>query len=391
MSENKQNYGLRVRSNCSDELHLLLVTVIAAMAFLPFVISGAFLCVVFFALLLIKRTRRAVLAQKEICVLACGITAWSLLGSVISGNVIGMLISLGVLMILTVGAYLLTVMDKELFKRATLVVAIGSTVTAAVALVQRLLGQERPVAGAFNANYLGAIAALSALFALVRFFEKTDEQTKPKAAERALYATSFFANCLTVLITESRSALMALMVCVIVFTFLKKWYVLCVTGAIVGAVAVVLAISYGHLFWWNSLFGSFSQRISIWKDAFKSFAQNAYTMLIGRGPMSYYHVWEAEGLGQHNHAHSILFDTLINVGVIGTAMYALLIFVLARGMLKKLKNGDRAAFIAVALMIVEVIVQGIPDVTIMWHQTAPLFLLGCAAVCAPNSETSLNN
>ena len=96
--------------------------------------------------------------------------------------------------------------------------------------------------------------------------------------------------------------------------------------------------------------------------------------------MSYFHVYAAEGLGAHHHAHNIFLDTLINVGIVGFLMYAALILTFVKRVFANLRGGDKTAFIVSALVIVEVLVQGIPDVTIMWHQTAPLFLIGCAAV-----------
>jgi O-antigen ligase len=175
------------------------------------------------------------------------------------------------------------------------------------------------------------------------------------------------------------------MACIVAYVFLKKKYVLCALAVVGGASLWAIGWFKPELFSWsNSLIEVFTVRYEIWQDTFKSFSQNLYTALIGRGPMSYFHVYETEGLGAHHHAHNIFLDTLINVGIVGFLMYAAIILLFVKRVFANRKRGDTAAFIVSALVIVEVIVQGIPDVTIMWHQTAPLFLIGCAATLKNN-------
>ena len=379
MNENSPNYGLRVRWNGVDGLDLLLVTVIALLAFVPYIMSGALLIVVFVSIFAIERTRKALFKQKAMLLLTVGISVLSLISSVIAKNLIGALISVGVFIILTVGTYLMQVMNKALFERAMLVIAIGSIPTAVITVIQQIVveyEEYRPSAHAFNPNYLGAIATLSAVMMLVFALEK-GIQTKL----RVLYGTAFLSSCVTILVTESRSSLLALMACTVAYVFLKKKYVLCALAVVGGASLWVIGWFKPDLFSWsNSLIEVFSVRYEIWQDTFKSFSQNLYTALIGRGPMSYFHVYAAEGLGAHHHAHNIFLDTLINVGIVGFLMYAALILTFVKRVFANLRGGDKTAFIVSALVIVEVLVQGIPDVTIMWHQTAPLFLIGCAAV-----------
>ena len=220
MNENSPNYGLRVRWNGVDGLDLLLVTVIALLAFVPYIMSGALLIVVFVSIFAIERTRKALFKQKAMLLLTVGISVLSLISSVIAKNLIGALISVGVFIILTVGTYLMQVMNKALFERAMLVIAIGSIPTAVITVIQQIVveyEEYRPSAHAFNPNYLGAIATLSAVMMLVFALEK-GIQTKL----RVLYGTAFLSSCVTILVTESRSSLLALMACTVAYVFLKK-------------------------------------------------------------------------------------------------------------------------------------------------------------------------
>ena len=158
--------------------------------------------------------------------------------------------------------------------------------------------------------------------------------------------------------------------------FLKKRYFLCGAVAICGAGVWILGwVNPELLSWTNSLTYIFEERTVIWRNAMRSFSQNPYTALIGRGPMTYFHVMEKEQLFVANHAHNLVFDTLLNVGVIGTALYGVLAFAAAKIALKKHKNGDTNGFIISALMLVQVVVQGVADVTVMWHQCAVIVVL----------------
>lgn len=385
------NKGLRVRSKSEKELDFLLVSALAVMPYLHFIASAAVMLTVFFSVLVIKCTRRAVLAQRQLNVITAAIVLLSLVSSLISGNYIGVLITLGVLSILTLAAYLTTVMTRELFDRVIFISAIGGIFTACIVVAQRITFKDpghRPYGWSFNANYLGSVAVLSAIFAFVKLFEaESFENVKALARKKVLYFISMMCDIATILICESRSSLLAIMACIVAFVFLKKQYVLCILG-VLGAIGLwVLGWFYPQFFSWsNSLIEVFTVRADIWKDAIGSFMQSPYTFLIGRGPMTYLHVMEKESLCVAHHAHNIFIDTLINVGVVGFVFYALLIGLFAYRMVLSIRRGDRTSFIYVALAVIAVLVQGLADVTIMWHQTAVLFVLMCASVRCRNES-----
>lgn len=384
-----ENKRLWVRSKPEKELDFLLVSALAVMPYLHFIASAAVMLTVFFSVLVIKCTRRAVFRQRQLNIITAAIVLLSLVSSLISGNYIGILITLGVLAVLTLAAYLITVMTKELFDRVILISAIGSIFTACIVVAQRIAFKDpghRPYGWSFNANYLGSVAVFSAIFALVKLFEaESFENVKALARKKVLYFISMMCDIATILICESRSSLLAIMACIVAFVFLKKQYVLCILG-VLGAIGLwVLGWFYPQFFSWsNSLIEVFTVRADIWKDAIGSFMQSPYTFLIGRGPMTYLHVMEKESLYVAHHAHNVFIDTLINVGVVGFILYALLIAFFAFRMICAIRKGDRASFIYVALAITAILVQGLADVTIMWHQTAMLFVLMCASVRVNN-------
>ncbi len=412
-----QTINLKQSAYKETSLDRLLVTVMAAMPFLPYVLSAAILIIVSVSVLVINQTRAALMQQKRMCAVGLGITAASLTGSLIYGNVIGLWITLGVFLILTFAAYVRTVMNKALFDRVITVSCFGTFLQLIAVVFEAVYKSEavregyRPVGFAYNANYLGSIAVLAAIFSLIALFEnKSIADVKKNILKNIMYAASVLANCIILLICESRSSLLGLMAGAFVLLLLKKQYILCAIGAAGGIGIWVLGYFYPQMLGWtNSLIFVFVQRYAIWICALAHFVQNPLTALIGRGPMSYRFIWQngladtkwsnpdwlakqeylkipenelaqyANDIKIANHAHNVFVDTLINVGIIGALLYIALLLGFVQNGLRKLKSGDKTAFIAVIVALTVILVQGIPDVTIMWHQTATLFVLLCAA------------
>lgn len=383
MNEKNVNGGLRVRSNEQDDLHTLIVTIMAIMPFLPYILSAAVLITVSMCILVFKHSRAAVMRHKRFFTINLAITGISLVSSLLAWNIVGILISYGIFLVLTFATYARTVMTKELFKRVIYISCFGSLVSLATVVFQRIKEPNpnyRPVGLSFNANYLGSVAVLCAVLAIVQFFENDEKGEKGYLLKKILLAASVVANGLIILICESRSSLLAIMGTVFIYFLLRKWYILCGVLAVCGAGVWIIGYFNPDIFGWtNSLTYIFTERVEIWMNAFKSFISGPVQFLIGRGPMTYFLVWEREGLLQANHAHNLLFETLINVGIIGLLFYLALFRSFVRDAFKKKRAGDKTAFILSVVAICEVLIQGIPDVTIMWHQTAVLFVLMVAS------------
>jgi O-antigen ligase len=149
------------------------------------------------------------------------------------------------------------------------------------------------------------------------------------------------------------------------------------------------------------------------------FLSNPLTILIGCGPMTYRFIWESgkmdgskwtdlnyiidqgfvsgtapsyeqdaalNKIASADHVHNIVFDTVLNVGIIGALLYLLLISGFIKNAIAKFKIGDKKAFNLTVIAITAIFISGLADVTIMWHQTATLFALMCAASFVPTNE-----
>ena len=345
-----------------------------------------------------KEFREAILAEKPFLILNIAITGVSMLSSVISGNIVGMAISAGVFFLLSIFSCLKGVMTKESFEKFTVFVCIGSIVAFVAAVVQKFIIYRtdlyRPTAGAFNANYYGALIVMAAILAMVNLLDgdftvKNHLWYRPT---KIFYAVVLVINCAALLLSESRSSLLAFMACVLIYLYMSGRYVLCSVFAVLGGGMWLLGWFYPDVFsWTNSLSFIFTERMKIWECAFGSYLGSVRSILIGRGPMTYDMVWESEGLFDANHAHNLVIDSLINVGIIGTLIYGIIIAAIIRTAHNARRRGNTFVYLLIMTFVAEVFVQGFADVTIMWHQSAALFLAVAAASGIKQKDDALHN
>lgn len=368
---------------------------LALSVWLPYVLTGVILVAVFLVIVLSPELREKLLREKRMLIISSAIGALSFVSSATALNVIGMLVSFGIFIILLCGCYLRSTVQKELFDKCSAILAFGSIAALISAVLQRMYygnNEYRPTAGAFNANYYGALIVFTLIMAAVHFIEKPvaiEEKTTWYHLPRWFWLLTFGIDIVALLYCRSRSSLLAFSVCTFlyllisgVFYLLNKRYrqfglrlflaLLCGVGF--GGIWL-LGYRYPDLFnWTNSLTFIFTERVEIWKNAWRSYTGSARSILIGRGPMTYYFVKDSEGLFSAHHAHNILFDTLLNVGAIGVLLYILLLADMLKAAFKGLRAGGIEWLISVTV-VVEILVQGVADVTIMWLQTGIMFFL----------------
>ena len=373
-------------SDGTAEEALLLWAVISV--WLHFVACGAIMVVLFFCTLLVPGIRKAMLSERQFFLFGCVIAAFSMLVSVIAWNLIGMAISFGVTVAISIGCAVKSTANAVRVKKMHVICSVGSVISVFIAAYQKFfiygdnLKFYRPTAVAFNANYYGMLIVMTMLICIYNVLDgKKTSKGVWYDRGRIFYIAVFILNGAALYLSESRSSLLALMVCTVFYLLITKRYLLFSAAVVVAGGIIALGWFFPDLLsWTNSLAASFTQRCDIWMEALRSFSQNPYTMLLGRGPMTYYLVRDAEGLIVADHAHNFLFDTLLNVGIIGTAMYLLLFVYFIKEIIKAMKNGNCVGFILAPVLVLQILVQGIADVTIIWHQCAMLFILNFAFV-----------
>lgn len=369
---------LGLKPLCNGERKSALWLWLAFAVWLPYVLTGVILAVSFAVILIFPDTRKAVMSQKRMFGLSCAIGGLSAISALTAGNYLGVLVALGIFVILICGCFLRATVERDIFNRACAILGLGSVAACISAVIQfeAIYNNPlyRPTAGAFNANYYGALTVFTVILAAIRFMEKDPEAGDalkwfhlPKWAWIAIGAVNIFA----VLYCRSRSSLLALMACAFIYLVLSgRWLLALICAAGFGGVWVLGFLRPDIFNWENTLGFIFEQRVGIWKNAWDAYISSPRSILIGRGPMTYLFAKVSDA----NHAHNVLFDTLINVGVVGLGLYVALIVDILRDAWTNFKGHGREWLVS-AVIVAEILVQGVFDVTIMWLQTGIMFMI----------------
>ena len=359
------------------------VTVLVVSLFLPFFVSIAALVVVFFALMFNKRARTLALEGKATTLLYI-FTALSALASVFGGNWLGILCTLGIFAVLAIGQFMLKVVDKEVIgntiKGISRVLPFVTLFTVGEFCVrfyfvelahQKIRFMTRCVSFFFNPNYLGAVMATATLLYIYLFLKHRDKRGK--------YLACGLMSLVCLVLSQSLLSCLGLLVgAAILLAVSKEWGWLGLYAALLGAVALVVALFPDYIPRLDEITETFTLRLRIWRVALEGFKESA---LFGQGPLTYFHicgdyVGKIEGVKVWNtqHAHNIIFDSLLSYGIVGAMfLWAYLGSVVAK-IFSYVKGNDNFIKGLIASVLTLVLLHGMLDVTVLWVQTGILFL-----------------
>ena len=226
---------------------------------------------------------------------------------------------------------------------------------------------HRPISSFFNTNYYATICEFIIIVAMYYFLSNKNKNNR-------LYFLCVSTLAFIVLfLTENRTALPTILIATLVLSLTKNNKKVFAFLGVFTIVIVVLMIFSNRIFPRYEFIGnSLGTRKIIWENSIKLFKD---TFLFGSGPMAYQNTsWVTHPA---NHAHNILLDLLINFGIIGN----LIILPLFIGIFKKVYSiRKRNLFRLIVSLTVVVILHGMLDVTILWHQTAYIYFSVLLAV-----------
>lgn len=231
----------------------------------------------------------------------------------------------------------------------------------------------------FNPNYYGMVGDFMFLIGLKRYIENQDK------GKRFLYGVYLLLAAMAVYLSGSRGAQIALIFGALTLSINLKDYKttnLLILGITVGLGLVIVT---GNMA--NTRLATVTQdyglRRSIWGSSIRFINKH---MLIGAGPLGIQAVYDLIRSREVIHSHNILLDFLVNYGLIGLV----LIYPFAQSIIdrvNKIRNSEQ--FGLIFALTVTILVHGIVDVTIFWHQTAFIyFLLVFSAAGSPVAQFS---
>lgn len=360
----------------------LIVLIIAFTVFLPFYALVISLNAVFFYLLVSRKFLNVIKSTpyfKNIVVfliLTFGV-------SIYNNNMYGIGVSIILFQFMIFFMYYRIVINRLLFSRIIKLYMIVSIFCFLITLLTVLykkflldlnfyefiefLSLHRPISSFFNTNYYATICEFIIIIAMYYFL--ANKNRKDRLYFLCVSALAF----LVLFLTENRTALPTILVATLVLSFSKDNKKIITFVAFLSILIIVLTIFSNRIFPRYEFIGnSMHSRITIWKNSITLFKEN---FLFGCGPMAYQNAEFASYPA--NHAHNIILDLLINFGIVGLAILTPLFISICK-MVYRIRKKNLFRLITSLTCIV--LLHGMLDVTILWHQTAFIYFSVVLAV-----------
>ena len=227
-----------------------------------------------------------------------------------------------------------------------------------------------------NPNYYGYAIELTIIAALCQYLRKG----------KLIYIALLVINLACNVLCDCRTAWVAILAAVTVFALMylrKLWILLAAGGAGIAFVFIARLIpSIGERLTFDDISHSFSNRTTYWSNAWSWFLDRP---IFGSGVSSYEPLSALHGERVLAHAHSLYLDMLLDVGIVGTILFAVLAFLALKGMFAR---QPRERFDCFNCLIVAVLVatalHGITDAPIVGVSTALMFVLMLSGAQASN-------
>ncbi len=285
-------------------------------------------------------------------------------------NKTGVYIALGVGVVVLTGMFLRRFMTRELFESGISICCWLSIACFGVALFQLFVyggdSSYRIPSTFMNANYYAMVIEFVVTLCLYKILS----MPKGNAGLVLRYCFIILINIVGLYISGSRSGLMVtLSVFLLMFLLYKRYSLFWIALGILAAYAII-GLHYPDILLREARIShDLDNRLSIWRAALEGIATHP---LFGEGGNAYARIYAVFDGYKARHAHNLILDTLLNYGIAGFGM------VLGgfAGMFKLMRNGKSDARIRHLIYTVCwcVLVHGLMDVTILWIQTAILFL-----------------
>ncbi len=366
-------------SRLTDREIILAATVFA---FLPSFLSFACEIALVAFILICRRTRQTVfLSPLKWWLLPLAPVA--IIPPIVYRNYVGIAAGAGLVLLLILAIYIMRTMTESVFEESTEKAAYLSVPVTFVAIIEKIVYTLWPhlstdknlrCAGVFyNPNLFGTVIVFIILISVYKIISKR--------GNRKTYILIIVSNCVSMLFCGSFLGMAELAIGVFcLFLFNRNWkgvgfFSLLAAGG-VGAVAAFPRLLPRIIY----AYRSFDLRYRVWQLAIILFRE---TPIFGRGILTYMTfspAYEGADLGFKvwvtTCAHSLLLDSLLCLGIVGTVIMcgflAHLYLPIVKVWLKKL---DRPSSALTMAMTVGVLFHGIMDETVAWPQVAVLFFL----------------
>jgi len=309
--------------------------------------------------------------------------AYSIIIPCLYRNWIGVVVGIGVILALILGLFLRSIMTRVLYKKVLTLICLLSIMSTCcaisekfiISLIDKSYFNNRIAAMFFHPNYFGTIISTVIIICVYKIFASK--------GQKWFYYVIAIMNVISLYLCESMFAWVEVFIGITVLLIVfKKHKLLAVWlfGAILGSY-VIFGLNIDIIPRLSDAGVTTMLRIKIWKSAIH---QIRIAPLFGHGFMSYSYVNKSYYLKRLiPHAHNIYLDMILNFGVVGTALLLWYFIKYYIAVIKICFKGKKTLITSLILSITAAaLVHGLTDITLLWVQTMPLFLIVLSGIGA---------
>lgn len=296
-------------------------------------------------------------------------------------NWVGLTVTACVFILFLYLIYLKTDMDFVLFHKSTNLLLVGSWFHALYAVLQHykiFFGPDyhtwhhsmiswrdgRADSVFLNPNYYAFMCIIYILIVLYKF---------QVHQHNAFYFATIVLNIIGILCSQSRTALSVVVIVSFIFYYYivskkeRKWLNIAAFWVVLASPLLQLLPRFNITMIIHHLV---EIRFEIWDMAFVMFQKH---WLFGTGPFSFFTYFNHYYSGvPTQHAHNLYVDSLLNYGLVGSALLVCIFVAMIRKMLDKKATNKPLAVLGISLMAL-VLLHGILDVSIVFIHTLSIF------------------
>jgi len=351
-----------------------IITYTAASIFLPYILTAITLAFITIYIIANKQTRQLVFIHKG-CSMLKLFFIYILVIPFMYRNWLGIAVGLGMILAFTLGLYLRSVMTRDLYERILTMICTLSLTSAAYAITEAIAnflfdaGHSHRISSVFShPNYFGTIVGTVIIICAYKLL--TNQQNK------WFYYMVIGFNVISMYLCKSMFVFVEVFIGVVILLVIQKKHkllILWLSSAVLGAF-LVLVVGVNLIPRLYDVTVTVSLRQKIWQLAWGQIKQSP---LFGHGFMSFSYLFNT---AYHNrlipHSHSIYLDMLLNFGIVGSMLF---LWYFAKYYISVITTCFKKNNIIVGSLILAVtgaaLVHGATDLTLLWIQTLPLFLV----------------
>lgn len=353
-----------------------IIYILAVSVFLPFIFTAIIvICLAFYVLLNPGTNRRIFVHRGSKWLIPFFVVAIG--AAFFYKNWIGMAVGAGFFCIMALGLFVRSAMTVKVYEHMLNIICMVSIPIGVIAILERIflkcfdpgnLDNFRCISVFFNANYF---ATAVATVVIICAYKAGTHQ-----GNRLLYFAVAGLNMISAYLSGSLFVWVEIFIGVaLVFFLLNKHEMF--SGLLLGGGLFCFIIYFAPGILLPRLTESpvtTERRVDIWRTSIQAFFD---APIFGRGPMTYYHVYnDYPGSFPTTHAHNIFLDPLLSYGIVGVFFLSIYVVCFVLTLIHCLKSRPNEKIsVLICAVIVAGLVHGITDLTLFWIQTGMLFLL----------------